>query len=432
MTTELSANTKAILLLTAPLLIGQDKSSANPLTIGEYNHLARRLRNLRREPADLLRTDAREVLEDCSPTIDRDRLTALLDRGFLLSPAVERWQARSIWVTSRADAEYPERLKKRLAEHAPPVLYGCGDRTLLNTGGLAVVGSRKAGDEVIEYTESVGRLTAEAGCTLVSGGARGVDQAAMRGASDAGGSVVGILADGLEKAVMHREHRDALMNGRLVLISPYDPGIRFHVGHAMQRNKLIYALANAALIVNSDYGKGGTWTGAVEQLDKWRFIPIYVRAADGMKSLDALQKRGANPWPGPETSEDLKGILDAPPKKEAAPNQEPLPFDSPDEREPSEFRRQAEARSLTAASETHPKIDSNPADELFTKVRELLLAYTATPKTESEVAEQLAVQKPQARTWLNRLAVEGAVEKLSKPVRFRAIADSLFDQKSGT
>ena len=219
MTTELSANTKAILLLTAPLLIGQDKSAANPLTIGEYNHLARRLRNLRREPADLLRTDAREVLEDCSSPLDRDRLTTLLDRGFLLSPAVERWQARSIWVTSRADAEYPERLKKRLAEHAPPVLYGCGDRTLLNTGGLAVVGSRKTGDEVIEYTESVGRLTAEAGCTLVSGGAQGVDQAAMRGASDAGGIVVGILADGLEKAVMRREHRDALMNGRLVLIT---------------------------------------------------------------------------------------------------------------------------------------------------------------------------------------------------------------------
>ena len=200
----------------------------------------------------------------------------------------------------------------------------------------------------------------------------------------------------------------------------------------MQRNKLIYALANAALIVNSDYGKGGTWTGAVEQLDKWRFIPIYVRAADGIKSLDALQKRGANPWPWPETSEDLKGILDAPPRKEATPNQEALPFDSPDEREPSECSRQAEARSLAAASETHPKIDSNPADELFTKVRELLLAYTATPRTESEVAEQLAVQKPQARTWLNRLAVEGALEKLSKPVRFRAISDSLFDQKSGT
>jgi len=54
MSTELSANTKAILLLTAPLLIGQDKSAANPLAIGEYNHLARRLRNLRREPADLL------------------------------------------------------------------------------------------------------------------------------------------------------------------------------------------------------------------------------------------------------------------------------------------------------------------------------------------------------------------------------------------
>ena len=46
----------------------------------------------------------------------------------------------------------------------------------------------------------------------------------------------------------------------------------------MQRNKLIYALASAALAVNSDYQKGGTWAGAVEQLDKLKFVPVYVRA----------------------------------------------------------------------------------------------------------------------------------------------------------
>jgi DNA processing protein len=63
------------------------------------------------------------------------------------------------------------------------------------------------------------------------------------------------------------------MEGQLVLVSPYDPGAGFNVGNAMQRNKLIYALADAALVVNSDFEKGGTWTGAVEQLDKLKLVP---------------------------------------------------------------------------------------------------------------------------------------------------------------
>ena len=74
--------------------------------------------------------------------MDANRLQQLLERGFLLSQVIERWQARAIWVLSRADAEYPRRLKHRLREDAPAVLYGCGDISLLETGGLAVIGSR--------------------------------------------------------------------------------------------------------------------------------------------------------------------------------------------------------------------------------------------------------------------------------------------------
>ena len=78
-------------------------------------------------------------MQTCSLGYARTRLQKLLGRGFLLSQVIERWQARAIWVVSRADAEYPRRLKTRLREDAPAVLYGCGDMALLETGGLAVV-----------------------------------------------------------------------------------------------------------------------------------------------------------------------------------------------------------------------------------------------------------------------------------------------------
>lgn len=61
-------------------------------------------------------------------SLDPGRIEALLGRGMQLSLAVEKWQARAIWVLSRADDEYPSRLKRRLGSGAPAVLYGCGCR----------------------------------------------------------------------------------------------------------------------------------------------------------------------------------------------------------------------------------------------------------------------------------------------------------------
>lgn len=310
MSSTLSPNTQAILLLTAPLIAGRGAVSADPLTPAEYKRLARHLREIQRQPADLLLPEQAELLQACQPVIDADRLQCLLERGFLLSQAVERWQSRAIWVVSRADAEYPRRVKVRLREDAPAVLYGCGDIQLLDSGGLAVVGSRQVDEWLTDYTLAIGHLSAKAGKTIISGGAKGIDQAAMRGALEAGGRVSGVLADSLERMAMRREHRDLLMDGRLVLISPYDPGAGFNVGNAMQRNKLIYALADAALVVNADLNKGGTWAGATEQLDKRRLTPVYIRSTGEIgPGLEALGQKGALPWPNPQDPEALAEVL---------------------------------------------------------------------------------------------------------------------------
>jgi DNA processing protein len=310
MSTVLSPDCQAILLLTAPLIAGRTQASTGLLTLGEFRRLAAFLHDVRRQPGDFLAADADGLLRQCQGIVDADRLRQLLGRGFLLSQAVERWQSRAIWVVTSADATYPQRLKERLKDNAPAVLYGCGDATVLEMGGLAVVGSRDTTPPLLKYTECIGQLAAHAKQTVVSGGARGIDQASMHGALKAGGKAIGMLADSLERTALNRDNRDALMANRLVLVSPCDPMVGFNVGNAMQRNKLIYALADAALVIDSDYQKGGTWAGAVEQLTKLRLVPVFVRSRGEIgKGLQELQNMGALPWPNPTTPAELVHIL---------------------------------------------------------------------------------------------------------------------------
>lgn len=320
----LSANTQAILLLTAPLIVGRGENSKELLTPSEYGKLSRFLHHKECHPADLVAVGGDELVLELGKIINSDRLKRLVARGFLLSQAIERWRARAIWVVSRADEGYPARLRDRLKDMAPPVLYGCGDPSILSTGGLAVVGSRNADSAVLESTIGIGELAARAQQTIISGGARGIDQAAMSGALEAGGNAAGVLADSLERAALNRDHRNYLRDGQLVLLSPYDPQAGFNIGNAMQRNKLIYALADAALVVQSEYGKGGTWAGAIEQLDKLRLVPVYTLAnAQHDAAFESLGKKGALTWPNPTTPEEFRDLLAA---RSSSPDTEQLLF----------------------------------------------------------------------------------------------------------
>jgi predicted Rossmann fold nucleotide-binding protein DprA/Smf involved in DNA uptake len=354
MSTVLSQDSQVILLLTAPLMTGSMQPSTDLLTLGEYGRLAIFLHEVQRQPGDLLTADADGLLRQCQGVVDDNRLRRLLGRGFLLSQAVERWQARAIWVVTIADAAYPQRLKERLKDNAPSVLYGCGDATILETGGLAVIGSHNTTPELLVYAERIGQLAANAQQTVVSGGARGIDQTSMRGALGAGGTAASMLADSLERAALNREYRSPLMEGQLVLMSPYDPMAGFNVGNAMQRNKLIYALADAALIISSDYQRGGTWAGAVEQLTKLRLVPVFVRSQGEIgEGLQELQNMGALPWPNPGNPAELVRTL--------TPERDPSPIIHNEEQAPAPVHESIpEPPATTKAKPTPAKRRSKP------------------------------------------------------------------------
>lgn len=428
---DLSPNAQAILLLTGHLILGRKDAPVEVLTLTEYNRLAQRLREIGSEPADLLSASTPQDLGDFESVVEVDRLQRLLGRGFQLSQAVEHWRARAIWVVSRPDDAYPKRLKARLRDKAPTLLFGCGEVSLLGQGGLAIVGSRHADEEALEYAVGAGRLAARAGRAIVSGGAKGVDQAGMMGALEAGGQACGVLADSLEKQAMVREHRTMLMEGQLTLVSPYDPKAGFHQGNAMQRNKLIYALADAALVVSSDVEKGGTWAGAIEQLEKLKFVPVYVRSVGSPSAgLTALKRRGAWSWPNPETPDELEDAIQAslpPPSQgdlslvDSAPPRAPhnassQPADSG--KRPDDLLQDATVSLTDNKAPLHQS--HTPSDSLFVLVRELILQLVDThAMKDSEIADTLGVLPTQTKEWLSRLVEEGHLEKLKRPTSYR-------------
>lgn len=230
----------------------------------------------------------------------------------MLGLAVEKWTNQGLWVLGRGDSQYPKRLKQRLRHSAPAIIYGIGNIELLSEGGLAVVGSRDVDEEGLGYTQRVAQTCAEQGIQVVSGGARGVDSSAMLAVLEAGGTAVGVLADSLSKAAVAGKYRAGIKEGRLTLVSAFDPGASFNAGNAMGRNKYIYAVADYALVVSSSVGKGGTWAGATEALEKIKDVPVFVRMQGTVpEGNQQLLKKGAKRFPEEPWNNSLKTFLAA-------------------------------------------------------------------------------------------------------------------------
>src|SRR5690554_5595555 len=97
---------------------------------------------------------------------------------------------------------------------------------------------------------------------------------AMTASLNNGNSCVGILADSLYKAAYNPIWQQGLQSNKLALITPQYPESGFSTANAMIRNKYIYAMSCAAVVVCSGE-KGGTWEGAQQNL-KQGWTPLFV------------------------------------------------------------------------------------------------------------------------------------------------------------
>ncbi|SDA96039.1 Predicted Rossmann fold nucleotide-binding protein DprA/Smf involved in DNA uptake [Algoriphagus alkaliphilus] len=172
--------------------------------------------------------------------------------------------------------EYPTELKENLkVKSSPPLLYVKGRKGLLKEDAVAIVGSRKAGQKALDFTDHVAKKSVKESKVIVSGFAKGVDKQALDSTLEANGKSIIVLPQGiLTFQSGFKKYYQPIINGDVLVLSTFFPKAGWDVGLAMARNAYIYGLAKEIYVAESD-SKGGTWEGAMDGLKRKR--SVYVR-----------------------------------------------------------------------------------------------------------------------------------------------------------
>ncbi len=249
-----------------------------------------RLALLRRfgDPESIFYADADELL--LTDGVERSQLKLLENHD--LAPAdriLADCQRLDIRLLPLSDAAYPGRLKNI---YDPPALLYCKGRLPLLDDLLcvAVVGTRDCTPYGVACAEKLGFGLASGGAAVVSGLAKGIDAAAIRGALRAGGVTVGVVGNGLDVYYPHESrylYEDVASAG--ILLSEYPPGTEPASGHFPVRNRIISGLSLAALVVEAPEKSGALITAATA-LEQGRDVfaipgPIDAPASVGCNCL---------------------------------------------------------------------------------------------------------------------------------------------------
>ncbi len=173
----------------------------------------------------------------------------------------------------------------RPGEH--PQVYCAGDLDILRRPSVSIVGTRDISPEGAARARRLARDLAEAGATVVSGLARGVDTEALTSAIHHGGQTCAIIGTPLEKAypVENARLQEEIYSEHL-LISPFAPGEQTFKANFPKRNRVMAALSDATVIVEAS-DTSGTLHQAAEcvRLGRWLFI------------MSAIHREGRVSWP---------------------------------------------------------------------------------------------------------------------------------------
>lgn len=380
-----SPETAATLLLCGRF--GALREGASVLSPSKFNDLSHWLDTHKLSFADLLKPDVKAILRAYQSDPDAaEHLYLLLHRTDELAGALSHWNELGIWVIGRNDPGYPLRLRQRLKLAAFPLLFGAGPRTLLDEGGVCVVGSRDSSRQGLEFAKQLGARCGTEGMTVVSSDMRGVDREAVTAALDANGRVICVLSDCLEKTLSGRRYRTAFDAGNLTTVTPFSPETRFKVANAIRANKYQYALSDVAVVVETRQ-TGGVWLGADENRNEG-WVPAFVHVSDTMAAGNmALLHLGLKPI----TIQDV------------AKTESLRDF----------FLRQGlqatKQRGTTRSVSTSAR--RTPADLYSIFLAELRVLGVGRSLKVDDIAAMFGIEPIQAEAWIARAVADGAARK---------------------
>ncbi len=210
------------------------------------------------------------------------RIISLLDENELLKHYISRGERAGCLPVTRVTEGYPGRVRERLGFESPGCLWCKGDLSLLEMPAIALVGSRELSGDNRAFAEEVGRQAAERGYVLVSGNARGADQAAQEACCKAGGKVISVVADELA-AQKTREH--------FLYVSEEEFDAPFSAQRALSRNRVIHSMGQMTFVAQCGERTGGTWDGTTKNL-RFGWSPVYCYR-DGSPAQRYLEQLGA-------------------------------------------------------------------------------------------------------------------------------------------
>lgn len=252
-----------------------------PLTVAQFRELAMRARTMERPV-----TDRRMHVSDLTALGYSEemagRILYLLQDKEVLEYYIYQGSKCGCVPITRVTSGYPLRLRKALGDDSPGCLWAKGDTALLEKKCVSLVGSRALQQENRTFAEEAGRQAALQGYVLVSGNARGADQAAQNACLEAGGSVISIVAD----ALTGHSPRE-----RVLYLSEDSYDLDFSPQRAHSRNRVIHSISPLVLVAQSSHGSGGTWKGTQTNLRYgWSRVCCF---ADGSEASLALTGAGA-------------------------------------------------------------------------------------------------------------------------------------------
>ena len=162
---------------------------------------------------------------------------------------------------------YPPFLAESLGTQAPPFLFYQGNEALLESTGVAIVGTRRPSLEGRDWAKKSAGLFAEEGITIVSGGAAGIDTEAHDAALRGDGTTVVVLPEGLHTYQATPSLKTGLGNGQVLLLSEFLPTAAWATPQAITRNRSIAACARMTCVIEPGK-KGGSMYTAEQSLSQ--------------------------------------------------------------------------------------------------------------------------------------------------------------------